>query len=208
MFSLGCVFAEVLTGLSSRNNHDFFDARSNGSHAYHLNLRAAVKWLNTLQAVVEPSMLPIISSTIRLLSENSDHRPTSTALLNLLTYYHSKERVLFCDDCVKTRTAFQVDPGADKSTSTVIHHNFNVARYSRSLLVIFAVLGSRFLYLRVRLDIQNQLILAFISVFICAWAFVFITAVWLLPDNLVWLPFCYVCPIFIGVWQATGRSNK
>jgi tRNA A-37 threonylcarbamoyl transferase component Bud32 len=88
IFSLGCVFSEMVTASLGLSLDDFEEARSDDGISYHRNLAHVIDWLQmALEAAIssyhEPEYKNTIQTIIRMLDENKDIRPTANGLLEV-----------------------------------------------------------------------------------------------------------------------------
>jgi hypothetical protein len=85
VFSLGCVFTEILTVIGGRHPHDFADWRRNesGDESFHANIPKVVKWLemtdeSTMSELLESS--EVLTMVKKMLAPQPDARPTAREL--------------------------------------------------------------------------------------------------------------------------------
>lgn len=97
IFSLGCVFTEIVTILEYRTLDEFSDYRraEGGDESFHKNLEKVVTWLNSEVSPCRPvppwdprglsrKLSGRVDITLRMLARDPAQRPTATELTNLL----------------------------------------------------------------------------------------------------------------------------
>jgi serine/threonine protein kinase len=85
VFSLGCVFAEILTVIGGRHPHDFADWRRNerGDESFHANLPKVTEWLymtETSTVSETQQSLEVLNMVKKMLAPEPDARPTAREL--------------------------------------------------------------------------------------------------------------------------------
>jgi len=89
IFSLGCVFAEILTSIAGQTVQGFRNRRADDGVGFHSNLSLVVKWIEELDFEEGPSISPTTcqssivcrKTTLDMINWDSNERPTAWQLL-------------------------------------------------------------------------------------------------------------------------------
>ncbi|KAI9703585.1 MAG: hypothetical protein M1836_007355 [Candelina mexicana] len=90
VFSLGCVYMEMLTCLSKKTLSQFREYRTNedGNQAYHANIDRVQRWSILLEdSLAEPSLSPVLDSVRRMLRPDATERPKIAEVALTLTEF-------------------------------------------------------------------------------------------------------------------------
>lgn len=88
IFSLGCVFAEILTCISGQTVQEFRNRRTDDGVSFHSNLSLVVKWIEELDFEEGPSISPATcqsstvcrKTTLDMINRDPNERPTAWRL--------------------------------------------------------------------------------------------------------------------------------
>jgi serine/threonine protein kinase len=111
IFSLGCVFIEMITVLCGIHLNKFADHRSqnsDGDESFHSNLTRVEEWIEQLRLVLQKDFLWRLNMSVKIdtaahmLSYLPDQRPLALEVLNCLGGPRS------C--CISERETYEVEP--------------------------------------------------------------------------------------------------
>lgn len=118
IWSLGCVFLEMMTVLKERSVHDFrqyLSEKSTNSGTYSQNLSHIRRWINILGANLNGPEKRFLETIDHMIADNPQSRPTAERLRREILGFDSSSTQSFFGDCCRTTSSTEEEPNTTMS---------------------------------------------------------------------------------------------
>lgn len=113
IWSLGCVFIEMMTVLKGKSVHDlrqYLNEQSTRSSAYSQNLFHVRGWIGNLKVNSDESEKRLLEKIENMIAQNPQSRPTAEMLRKEILDIDSYSEQSFFGDCCKTKSGTENEP--------------------------------------------------------------------------------------------------